>query len=695
MINFTNSAFLWATLAVGIPVLIHLMTRRRSRLIEFPAVRYLREAAAGRQRLHRLRTALVLGFRCLAFAALVLLFTRPFFEARKSSDEIQARQRIAVVIDATFSMQQIIGGVSLFDRAKTETADLLRGLPAGTEVVILIAGAGVHSLLPTLSANIPALHRRLAQVAPTMAHGSLSDATADAFRRLGNAGSVYVFSDFQLLSWQDAALAPPEGISVYLRPVADQPAENLAVTRVAVSPSFPVVNEPVILEATVLNGTDKPLQETLILKLADEARRKRVRLDPFETGTVRFRFTLPGDGQFAGLVKLSRNDALDADNTRYFSVQARAASTVLIVSDQNPQNSAAAPYYLAAAVAPFQKSGSGTRAVCRHSQDLDAAVIDAAQVFVLYPPATLAPETAALIYHRVAGGAGLLTFLDGSASSELINLMHSVSNGRMAPPFEPGPFLEPGPNGGHAWVDINYGRKPLKVFKQAANRGLAKIRVRRYFRTLPFESDGGDILASYADGSSALAATSVGSGRVLWANFPVIPDRSNLAASPLLPALIHECIAFFGDSANDNEGRPGKNWEIILPRADSNLIPRVVAEDGRVIESQTISLGDRRKLSIQPPAKPGLYQIRDNDGLITRAVVNIDSRESDPRRIAAEDLVVTLVKKESRTRAVTNSDREIEDAQTPLWHWAGLGAAIFLLVEMLLLSFWRQPRSGI
>ena len=691
MIEFTNSAFLWAAIAVAIPVLIHLMTKRRSRLIEFPAVRYLKEAAAGRQTLHRLRTALVLGVRCLAVAALVLLFTKPFIKADESSAEVRANKRIAVVIDATLSMQQVLGGVSLFDRAKTETADLLRGLPAGTEVLILIAGADSHALLPTVSSNIPALHRRLAQATPTLAYGSLADAIADAIRRLGNAGSVYIFSDFQYISWQDTTLSPPEGISVFFRPVGGRTSDNLAVTQVALSPSFPVVNEPVTVEASVLNGTGKSLQETVILKFAGEAQRKQVRLDPFNTGTVQFNFTVPEEGQFEGSVKLARNDSLEADNTRFFLIQARAASTVLIISDQNPEDTAAAPYYLSAAVSPFQNSGTGTRAVCRHSQDLDAAVVDSAQVFILYPPVSLAPETAALLYHHVVSGTGLLVFLDGSSSAEFLKIMQTASEGRIAPPFEPGSFLDPGPNGGHSWVDIQYDQKPMKVFKQADKRGLEKVKIKRYFQTRPVDFSNGRILARYPDGSSALAATSVGNGRVLWANFPVDPDRSNLAASPLLPALVHECIAFFGDGGTDNEGRPGRRWEVVLPRVDGDVMPRVVASDGRVIESQAISLGDRRKLTIQPPEKTGVYQIRNNDRLIAKAVVNIDQRESDPRRIAAEDLVETLVKKNSRVRVVTDSDGLIKDTQNPLWHWAGAGTAIFLLAEMLLLSFWRRP----
>jgi hypothetical protein len=300
-----------------------------------------------------------------------------------------------------------------------------------------------------------------------------------------------------------------------------------------------------------------------------------------------------------------------------------------------------------------------------------------------------------LIYQRVVSGTGLLVFLDGTASTEFLKIMQTASEGRMAPPFEPGIFLEPESNGGRSWVDIQYGQKPMQVFKQADNRGLEKVKIKRYFQTRPVDFRNARILARYPDGSSALAATSAGSGRVLWANFPVVPDRSNLAASPLLPALIHECLAFFGDGGTDTEGRPGRRWEVVLPRVDGDVRPQVVDSDGRVIASQAISLGDRKKLTIQPPEKTGVYRILDNDRLIAKAVVNIDPRESDPRRINAEDLVETLVKTNSRARVVTDSDGLVKASQNPLWHWAGVGTAIFLLAEMLLLSFWRRPPSGL
>src|ERR1035441_7417060 len=77
---FANPWLLAGLAAVGLPVLIHYLTRARPRRVAFPPFKFLLEACAGQQAVHRLRTILLLTIRCLAVLALVLLFARPFLK---------------------------------------------------------------------------------------------------------------------------------------------------------------------------------------------------------------------------------------------------------------------------------------------------------------------------------------------------------------------------------------------------------------------------------------------------------------------------------------------------------------------------------------------------------------------------------------------------------------------------------------
>src|SRR5215475_11141059 len=128
--NFANPWLLAALVGVGLPVLIHYLTRARPRRVAFPPLKFLLEACAGQQSIHRLRTFVLLTVRCLAVLALVLLFARPFMKPSRAVANPEARQRVVLILDASLSMRAVQGGVSLFTRAKAEAADVLRGLDA-------------------------------------------------------------------------------------------------------------------------------------------------------------------------------------------------------------------------------------------------------------------------------------------------------------------------------------------------------------------------------------------------------------------------------------------------------------------------------------------------------------------------------------------------------------------------------------
>src|SRR5208282_1150240 len=194
--------------AVGLPVLIHYLTRARPRRVAFPPFKFLLEACAGQQSIHRLRTLVLLTVRSLAVLALVLLFARPFIKPSGPAANLQGRQRVVLVLDASLSMRAVQGGVTLFARAKAEAADVLRGLEPGQEAGVILVGATPRLLLPALSPNLPALHEGLVKAEPSYEIGDFQAALALAKRLLGGAGTLYVFSDFQKSNWDSAGQLP-------------------------------------------------------------------------------------------------------------------------------------------------------------------------------------------------------------------------------------------------------------------------------------------------------------------------------------------------------------------------------------------------------------------------------------------------------------------------------------------------------
>ena len=358
-LGFTNPWLLFGLLAAGLPVLIHFLTRARPRRIAFPPFRFLLEACAGQQSLHRLRTILLLALRTLAVLALALLSTRPFLKPTGTATAAESSKRVALVLDASLSMRAGQRGVPLFARAQAEAADVLRALESGSEAAVILVGATPRALLPALSRNIPALHEELVKTAATHELGDPAAALALAQKLLGGSGTIYVFSDFQQSNWE-AVKELPGGIVTRLRPVTTELIENVALTAVRLAPAEPVTGEATEVLCTVFNCTPRPRQETVRLELADLTQEARVTVAPFSRADAVFNVTFTKPGPVAGRATLQPDDLPD-DNTRHLAVTVQKALQVLLVSDADVTDQKSAAWFVSRALAPSATPASRRR----------------------------------------------------------------------------------------------------------------------------------------------------------------------------------------------------------------------------------------------------------------------------------------------------------------------------------------------
>ena len=74
---FLYPAFLWALMAISIPVIIHLFNFRRYKKVYFTNVKFLKELQHESKSKSRLKEILILIARCLAIASLVFAFSQP------------------------------------------------------------------------------------------------------------------------------------------------------------------------------------------------------------------------------------------------------------------------------------------------------------------------------------------------------------------------------------------------------------------------------------------------------------------------------------------------------------------------------------------------------------------------------------------------------------------------------------------
>lgn len=692
MMGFTNALLLAGLIAVGLPVLIHMLTRPRPRAIKYPTFHMLIEAGSGQQALQKLRTFIILLLRSILVAAIVLVFTRPFWHERSVQDESDD-PRIVLMVDASMSMGAAHGGVSLFDRARSQAADVLRSLDDGALVGVILIGRTPKPLLPVLSRNHAALHEQLSSADRTHELGDPAAALDLAQQMLGNTpGRVIVFSDFQRTNWSDAPLTDRPSLSVVLQPVLETDADNVGITALATSPGVPIVGETIKLTATLFNATPAKRLETVRLALDELTMESQVELRPFSSADAAFTFSMPVHGFFRGKVSIA-GDGLTDDDTRFVTLRVRQALRTLLISDAESDDADHAAFFVQRALAPSDFADTGIDVTSRRAADLDRGSLETADLIVLATPVKLTGDTADIIVRRVRDGADLVCFLDGHNDPlDLINALAGASKGQISPPFT---FTRPvaSPAADLTFASNTASTSAAFQNSELQDADLASLRFSRYFMTDNDPARADELLITHQDGSAALALWPVARGEVVLVNFPVTPDAGNIPGNPLFPVLLHETLRTLRRTNDTGEARPGAPWMMDVPGGstvdtedESDPGYHVIGPNDRTLSVDVVSRGRTDRLVLAAAEVPGHYQVLRDDRPIEAGVVNVHPEETDTRRLNIQSIIgndaanVTIT-----TDAVAETPSR---DHTPLWPALLTLAAFCMIAEMLLLAWW-------
>jgi len=104
--TFLSPAFLWLLPLITLPVIIHLLAKRRSKLIEFPSLKFLRLLEQDALRKFNVKQLLLLIIRTLIILLIILAFSRPNLDVRKGFRlNTKAVDLMIIAIDNTASNQ--------------------------------------------------------------------------------------------------------------------------------------------------------------------------------------------------------------------------------------------------------------------------------------------------------------------------------------------------------------------------------------------------------------------------------------------------------------------------------------------------------------------------------------------------------------------------------------------------------------
>ena len=135
--TFVNLSLLAGTALVALPIVLHLIMRRRPTLLEFPALRFIQKRHDANQRRLQLRHLLLLLLRAAAIALLAFALARPSVKLAGALGSQEAPVAAALVFDAAPHMEYRHENQTRLEAARRLGSWLLTQLPEQSEIAVL------------------------------------------------------------------------------------------------------------------------------------------------------------------------------------------------------------------------------------------------------------------------------------------------------------------------------------------------------------------------------------------------------------------------------------------------------------------------------------------------------------------------------------------------------------------------------
>jgi len=153
-LSFLNPFFLLGLAAAAIPIIIHMLTRRRPREVMFPSLEFLSEVNQNEIRRLRIKQWLLLALRALAVAAIALAMARPALKG-SAGRASRAATTVVALCDRSGSMGALgASGTTLVAETRRLVEDLFTTLGPSDELLIVPYDQGPKPVTPKPSSDL-------------------------------------------------------------------------------------------------------------------------------------------------------------------------------------------------------------------------------------------------------------------------------------------------------------------------------------------------------------------------------------------------------------------------------------------------------------------------------------------------------------------------------------------------------------
>ena len=673
--SFLFPTFLWALLALAIPIIVHLFQFRRFKTVYFSNVAFLNAVFEDNKSRTNIKKWLLLFARLLAVSFLVFAFAQPYFQ-QENSNGTQPVGASSVFIDNSLSMESSGFESTLLEEAKQRALRIAQQSRNGVSHQILTQQFAASEQLLLNKQEATEQINRIQTAPQSRSLSSIIERQRAAMNKVNSENKQFIIvSDFQksTVDWQN--IQPLDSTeNLVLIPLPVQSKENSFIDSVWIDAPIIQPGENLSVNVSFKRQSGESTQEIPVeLRLNGEQYTLfSIELAPDSKLDTAIQVMIPNESFIKASIHID-DAGMTYDNDFYFALNIQNSISVLEITDES--NSAIRNAFATDSSYQYQQAKPGS---------VSPELLEKAQFIILNSKSDLSSGLYQLIGEQLQADKNILIFPPKASELQELN-QFLISN--------------------QAVTLTNW---------DTANKEIREVAVDNPIYQNVFAKDPDDVLwpnlsgsyqfkngSVYRDdlmktsgGYAAFVHQEVSNGHLFIASFPL--QSGNFANHPIfLPTLFRASL--FSNKQQSLYGVIGEQTWIntsLKPQQDNTF--QVSDSKGNSFIPQSIpQRGFTRLETMNQIQNPGFYTVNGADNQQEVAAFNYSRNESEINYLSASDLEIQASQNGIQLHVI---EGKIEDTAQQLstiseidtyWRLCLLLALLFLATEVVITRFMK------
>ncbi len=701
--------------AAALPIVIHLINRKRAVRQPFPAIEFLLRSEKRVAKRLKVKQLLLLLMRILLLILIPLAMAQPYLlsdDGRTASERLPTA--VVLILDDSYSMGHTTGTVSAFDLAKEELLEVLDELRPWDQVALVLAHERPTAPIEDLTEDVTEVRDLLEEMTGPSFYGSDLPAALSLAAEIQATGQLparrtIVFTDNTERAWAEsdisAAEVPALGNLEIRETRSGEDLANVAISDAGFAESTAGGEDDYDIWAEVQNFSGRNIATRIDLQLDGQpVGSSIVELEPGQVSTQTFQVELAAGGLHRAEIVLSVDGAdVPEDNTWFVTLNLdRQVRALLVNGDPRNVSYRDELFYLERSLGA---GGSERSGIVAHIVGVDglSADFDEFDVVVLSNVGQIPESTVAALIEYVEAGGGLLLTVGDQVDPDRYNAQFGeLLPKRLRAVRELCSARDPDANLlATRLARLETSHPVFRVFDLPGGESIQSVSVYSYMLLEPSPLGSSRTLLSYGDGGPALVERQVGAGRVALLTTTIDRDWTDLpirtAFLPFSRRLVRY-LARRGTSGRDGPALVGEHYTLDVESQNPDRVTIIDPAGERFVLNPAESGSGNVSLVLE---RPGHYSVSldiagsdyEFDELMFSA--NLGSSESELLP-ASEETSADYIASAMGEAETGEGPVDIPERRVSLWPILLFVAVLLLYAESLLAvrrRMWERIRE--